>query len=298
MTLRDLEYVCAVADFGHFGKAAEASHVGQPTLSGQIRKLEEYLGVTLFERTKRSVRLTPVGEQIVEVARTVLSGAKQIEQMAEAHRDPAAGQFRLGIIPTIAPYLIPRFMKPLRQRFPFLKVAFVEEITDGLIHRLRRGDLEAAIIATAPEDPQLLSSTLYREPFWVAMPKGHRLADSDPVDPSELNPDELLLLTDGHCLREQALEVCGLESAAAGADTTATSLETVVNLVSAGEGITLVPALALCKSWSRERHVLVRRFSDPSAQREVRMVYRSGFPHQALLGQIGDVIRKAVSGLH
>lgn len=294
MTLRDLEYVCAVADHTHFGQAAEACHVGQPTLSGQIRKLEEHLGVTLFERTRKSVRLTPVGERIVEIARGMLGAAGQIEQTARAQRDPFAGRFRLGIIPTIAPYLIPRFVKPLDRRFPLLEIVFVEDITDRLTERLEGGALEAAIVATSPDSPRLRSVPLYREPFSVAMPRGHRLAALDSVKPADLDPAELLLLADGHCLRDQALAVCGLEASALGTATSATSLETILNLVSAGHGITFAPALALQSPWFKSLKVLTRPFPSAGADRKVRILHRSGFPQEPLIEQIARLIRGAL----
>jgi LysR family hydrogen peroxide-inducible transcriptional activator len=293
VTLRDLEYACTVADLGHFSKAAEACHVGQPTLSGQIRKLEEYLGVALFERTKRSVRLTPVGREIVEIARTVLEGAERIEQTARAHRDPESGRFRLGLIPTVAPYLIPRFVVPLRRRFPALATVFVEDVTDGLTERLGKGELEAAVVATDPADPKLVSVPLFREPFRVALPPGHTLEGRDAIRPRDLDPSELLLLTDGHCLRDQALAICGVEPRD-GADTAATSLETILNLVAAGHGITLVPELAVRESWIEELRIRTTPFLAPDAERTIRLVYRSGFPHAALIERVAEVVRDSL----
>lgn len=294
MTLRDLEYICAVADLRHFGKAAAACHVGQPTLSGQVRKLEEHLGVVLFERTKRTVRLTPVGAEIVELARATLQDAERIEQTARAHRDPESGQLRLGLIPTIAPYLIPRFLASLGRRFPRLRAILQEDVTEALLGRLRAGELDAAILATRPADTALRSLPLYREPFWAALPRGHRLTKLEAVAPAALERDELLLLTDGHCLKDQALAVCGLEAAATSADTRAASLETILNLVSAGHGVTLVPALVLRDLRFRELRLVARRFEAPNAERTVRLVHRSGYPHELLLARIAAVIRRSV----
>jgi len=294
VTIRDLEYIVAVADLAHFGKAATRCHVGQPTLSGQIRKLEEYLGVTIFERTKRSVRLTPVGEQIVGIARELLERAERIERMAREHHDPSSGRFRLGMIPTIAPYLIPRFVSPLGKRLPRLDLILVEEITEGLIRRLTNGELEAAVVATDPDSPRVSALPLYREPFWLALPVGHRLENSNRIRPSDFLPGELLLLADGHCVRDQALEICGEEATVAGADTTATSLETILNLVSAGHGLTLVPALALRESSLEHLRITTRPLTIPGAERTVRMIYRSGYPHKPLLEEIASVIRAAL----
>jgi LysR family hydrogen peroxide-inducible transcriptional activator len=294
MTLRDLEYVCAVGDLRHFGKAAEACHVGQPTLSGQIRRLEEHLGVVLFERTKRTVRLTPIGAKIVELARATLQAAGRIEEAARAHRDPESGRLRLGLIPTIAPYLIPRFLAPLGKRFPRLQAILQEDVTAVLLGRIEAGELDGAILATPPGETALRSLPLYREPFWVALPRGHRLSKADAVTPSALEPGELLLLTDGHCLKDQALAVCGLATAAAGADTRAASLETILNLVSAGYGITLVPALVLRDLRFRQLRLVARRFDAPDAERTVRLVYRAGYPHESLLARVAAVVRRSV----
>jgi len=294
MTLRDLEYVSAVADHNHFGRAAEACHVGQPTLSAQIRKLEDHLGVALFERTKKSVRLTPVGARIVEIAREMIESAERIEQTASAHRDPFAGRFRLGIIPTIAPYLIPIFIKRLEKRLPRLEIIFVEDITDRLTGRLDSGSLEAAIVATSPQSPRLRSAPLYREPFSLAVPRGHRLAARKSIKPSDLDPAELLLLADGHCLRDQALAVCGLEASALAAAASATSLETILNLVSAGHGITFVPALALQAPSFKNFKVLTRPFLSADADREIRVLHRAAFPQEPLIEQLALLIRSAV----
>lgn len=295
MKLRDLEYAVAVAETAHFGRAADACHVSQPTLSGQIKKLEESLGVELFERTNRSVRLTPVGERVVAIARTMLRSASEIEQTAKAHRDPARGTLRLGMIPTIAPSLIPLFVPALRQRFPALTLALSEETTDRLLVRLDEGDIDAAVIATAPENTRLETIPLYREPFWFALPKRHPLARTKRtgIDPKEVSGEELLLLTDGHCLRDQALSLCGRASAGGQTDTMATSLETLVNLVAAGQGITLVPALSLPLA-SRCPGVVLREprgGAGERAERVIRLVHRPGFSHRALLAEIAEVVR-------
>lgn len=290
MNLRDLRYICAVADHRHFGKAAEAVHASQPTLSGQILKLEDSLGVALFERTTKSVRLTPVGERIVAIARDMLQSADRIETIAQTFRDPTALPLRLGIIPTIAPYIIPLFVDRMAREQPTLKPKFVEDITDSLMRRLDQGDLDAVILATDPGGAQLKSLPLYDEPFWFACPRGHALEQNDSIDLSDLDPEELLLLTDGHCFRDQALAVCGLDTSGTGADTTATSLETIVNLVGAGHGVTLIPAVAMKGAWTTDLGVITRPLNNLDATRTVRLVYRSGFPREALLHRTADVI--------
>lgn len=294
MNLRDLRYVCAVAELRHFGKAAEASHVTQPTLSAQIRKLEDYLGVELFERTNKSVRPTPVGEAVAGLARELLQKADQIEQVARAQKDPEAGPLRLGLIPTIAPYLIPLFVTPLRAALPKIKPVFVEAVTADMLDRLERGDLDAAILATEVEGPRLRAIPLYREPFWLALPRGHRLEHAERIGLDSLDEGEILLLTDGHCFRDQALALCQAKGATGLADTTATSLETIINLVGAGHGITLVPALAIKGAWTTDLGVIVHPLQAPEAVRSVSLVYRAGFPRRALLEKLAAMIRQQV----
>lgn len=294
MNLRDLRYACAVAELEHFGRAAEACNVSQPTLSAQIRKLEAFLGVALFERTNKSVKVTPTGERIVAVARDILVRADEIRAIADARKDPLSGPLRLGLIPTIAPYLIPHFLQPLRARLGAVKPVFVEAVTATLLERLDAGDLDAAIIATDPARPRLREIPLYREPFWAALPRGHALGDQETIALERLDPGELLLLTEGHCLREQALAVCGQGAQAPTADTSATSLETLVNLVAAGHGVTLVPALALRGAWMTDFGVIARPCGGEAAARTVRLAHRAGFPRMALLQALARALRSSL----
>ena len=293
MNLRDLEYVCAVDDHGHFGRAAEACHVSQPTLSAQIKKLEGDLEIELFERRRGHVTRTPAGEDILPIAREILGAAREIELTAQRFRDPEAGRLHLGLIPTIAPYLIPVVVEPLRERYPNLDVVFVEDTTDGLLGRLDRGELDAAVLATAHDELALAEYPLYREPFWFALPSGHPWSRRGAIDPGDIPSEELLLLQDGHCLRDQALDVCGASAGRAHADTSATSLETLVNLVAAGLGVTLVPALAMDVA-ERARGVAVCRARDAKAARDVRLVHRSSFPRAELVRDMSRVIARAI----
>lgn len=295
MNLRDLRYLVAVADLRHFGRAAEACFVSQPTLSGQIRKLEEELGVTLFERDSKSVTATPAGEAIVRHARLALAEADTISDLAHAHRDPFAGPLRLGVIPTIAPYLMPLVLRALRSRYAKLGLVLSEELTAPLIERLRRHEIDAALVATDEGGDDLAALPLFVEPFWLAMPRKHALADADEVSLRDLDAGEVLLLADGHCLADQARSVCG--SRAAGdtpesGDLRASSLETLLQLVGAGFGTTLVPALALRGSWTTDAGVIARPFRARDAQRTVRLVYRRSYPRAAVLEALADVIRE------
>lgn len=293
MNLRDLRYLIAVADKRHFGRAAEVCHVSQPTLSGQIKKLEDYLGVTIFERTSRSVAVTPIGEEILRHARLAVEQADLISAVAQAHRDPLAGPLRLGVIPTLGPYLMPLVLGALRKGFPDLRLVLSEEMTDSLNARLRRHELDAALLATAPDDSDFDAIRLFDEPFWLACPREHALVRVEEITYDDLASADMLLLADGHCLRDQALEVCRRadagESLGVG-DLRAASLETLLQLVGSGFGCTLVPALALRGPWMTDAGVLVRPLSLPGASRRVSLVFRRSFPRREALEALADLL--------
>ena len=295
MNLRDLRYLIAVAEHKHFGKAAEACFVSQPTLSGQIKKLEDHLGVTLFERTKRHVQITPVGERILEQARAVEARVKSIETLARFHQDPLAGPLNLGMIPTLGPYLTPLMLPPMRQRFPRMRPVLSEDMTEPLLDRLRRHEVDAALLATPVDASDLVDRPLFDEPFWLAFPRDHRLYNVEEITLENLPGEELLLLADGHCLARQAVEICRLQDETAGVTTSdlrASSLETLIQLVGAGFGCTLVPALALRGSWTTDAGVVVRPLEMPDAFRRVRLVYRRGFPRVQALDALAELIRE------
>lgn len=288
MNIRDLEYAVAVADFGHFGRAAEACHVSQPALSGQIKKLERELGVDLFERTKRSVRVTEAGEDILRLARQLLEQADAIRETADALKDPYAGRLRLGIIPTIGPYLTPLLLPSLTHHLPRLDLALVENMTHVLEQRLVDGDIDAAILATPPEESRLTAIALYDEPFWIALPHGHRLEAEESIDVTDIQLDELLLLADGHCLRDQVLSFC--QRGGSATNTQDTSLATILALVGAGAGVTLVPAISLQGSWMTDAGIAVRREKSGLAQRTVTLVFRASYPRREILEKLADII--------
>lgn len=302
MNLRDLQYLVAVADERHFGRAASACHVSQPTLSGQIRKLEERLGVPLFERTNRSVSTTPVGEDIVECARQVMVGVDRIHAIADARRDPLSAPLRLGVIPTLSPYLMPLVLRPLRERHPRLRLVLTEEVTDSLLRRLRAHEIDAALLATPPDDPALAEAPLFDEPFWLAHTLDDPLNEVEEVDAGMLARLDLLLLADGHCLSDQVAELCGGRTDAEGgagggggnggelADFRASSLETLLQLVGAGFGCTLVPALAIGGPWMTDLGVVARPLGLKEASRRVRLVYRRSFPNPRVLDAVRGII--------
>src|ERR1700757_633161 len=211
MNLQELRYLVALAEHRHFGRAAEACHVSQPTLSSQIRKLEDELGVTLLERTNKRVDLTPVGSQILVHAQEALSQAAQMEAVARASRDPLVGSLKLGAIPTLAPYLMPLILKPIRQAYPGLIIELWEDQTRALIAGLRNHRLDAALLATAPEVPEVTEIKLFDEPLLAALPSAHKLANAKTVSEKAL-AGELLVLAEGHCLSNHALEACGAKS--------------------------------------------------------------------------------------
>jgi LysR family transcriptional regulator, hydrogen peroxide-inducible genes activator len=294
LNLQDLRYLVAVAEHRHFGRAAEACSVSQPTLSSQIRKLEDGLGVKLLERTNKRVDLTPVGSQIVQHARQALAAAREMETVASASRDPLVGPLRLGVIPTLAPYLMPLILEPLRRAYPALTIELWEDQTRALIEGLRSRNLDAALLATASGAPEITEIEIFREPLLAALPPRHRLAKAASIKEESLTSD-LMVLAEGHCLANQALAACGQKPNtprnALQTSMQAATLETLVNLVAAGYGATLIPALAV-PSLSR-REIVIRPLAGDSA-RTIRLASRPGYSRPQALRAIEKVIRKAV----
>ncbi|MFQ5643616.1 MAG: LysR substrate-binding domain-containing protein [Thiogranum sp.] len=295
MNLRDLQYLVAVAETNHFGKAAERCCVSQPTLSGQIKKLEDELGITLFERTNRSVEITPVGETLLQPALRIMEQVERIRQLARSHSDPLVGPLRLGAILTISPYLIPLILRPLKQQHPQMRLVLSEEMTDTLTARLHNHEIDAALLATRVEDRGLQAIPLYDEPFWMAYPKTRAPAADKNISRRELEKTDLLLLSDGHCLADQAMSVCRIhnrDKQGEMADLRAASLETLLQLVAADMGCTMVPALALQGSWSRDKAIVMRKLEFPDAHRRVSIVYRKSFPRPEAIEVLADTIRQ------
>ena len=291
MNLRDLKYLIAVADHRHFGRAAAASFVSQPTLSTQIRKLEDELGVALIERAPRKVMLTPIGAEIVERARRVASEVEQMKEAARRSQRPEAGAVRLGIFPTLGPYLLPHVIPTIRERYPDLQLLLVEEKSDELLARLRDGRLDAAILALPVHDDQLHQEYLFEEPFLLAVPEQHRLARQTGLSVDDLASENLLLLEDGHCLRRQTLEVCQLAGAHEKSEFRATSLETLRQMVAANVGITLLPALAVQPPVSQPPHIRLLPFSGTQPSREIAMLWRRSSAMSGFLAGLASVFR-------
>jgi LysR family hydrogen peroxide-inducible transcriptional activator len=298
MNLRDLRYLIAVAEQRHFGRAAEACAVSQPTLSAQVKKLEAYLGVTLIERGGKTVAATPMGEEVVALARLAVEQADAIVELARSRRDPLAGPLRLGIIPTLGPYLLPWVMAPLAKRFPELALVVHEDLTDNLVAGLRSHSLDAALLALPIEAGDLECRPLFDEPFWLATPPGHPLAAAKTIRERDLLDANLLLLAEGHCLRDQALAVCGLgdrrpassRPGATSGDLRATSLETLRQMVAAGYGCTLLPALAVQTGRHGTTTLDTRPLDLPDAKRRIGLLYRKSFPRRQGLERLGEAI--------
>ncbi|MCF3934384.1 LysR substrate-binding domain-containing protein [Acuticoccus sp. M5D2P5] len=289
MTLRELEYLVALARYRHFGRAADACSVSQPTLSTQLRKLEAELGVQLVERSSSGALLTPFGKATAERARQILLEVQHIKDAAQEGRDPEGGAVRLGIFPTLGPYLLPSIMLRFADRFPALQLYLVEEKSPSLLTRLHDGDIDAALLALPVEDEALASAFLFEEPFLLAVPPGHPLADRGGITLDDIADQKLLLLEDGHCLRDQALDVCQLSGAVEQSAFRVSSLETLRHMVAAGLGVTLLPELATITGAERPDAPRLVRFADPPPNRRIALFWRKSSPRDALYHAMADL---------
>ncbi|SDG41632.1 hydrogen peroxide-inducible genes activator [Roseospirillum parvum] len=301
-TLRQLSYLVSLAEHLHFGRAAEACRVTQSTLSAGLQDLETLLGTTLVERgSRRQVRLTPVGEDTVIRARALLRDAEALVRAVEAAGAPLSGRLRLGVIPTLAPYLLPRVLPVIRQRHPALRLFLREDQTARLLDQLDSGRLDAGLIALPWDTAGLEVAVLGEEDVWVALPRDHRLADQAAIDPEELAQERLLLLEDGHCLRGHALAACRLQvPRAATADEAgevfqATSLGTLIQMVAGGLGVTLVPRMAVPVEGGPE--VITRPLAVNRVARQVALVWRKGSPLGTDLTLLAATLRPEVAAL-
>jgi LysR family transcriptional regulator, hydrogen peroxide-inducible genes activator len=289
LSLRALGYLVALAETGHFGKAAERCFVSQPTLSAQLKKMEDQLGVQLVERGQQA-RLTDIGERVVERARRVLDEAREIEELARNFQDPLAGELRIGLIPTVGPYLLPRIAGALREQFPRLKLLLLEHQTHRIVELLKSGEIDVGILALPIPAERLVTRALYAETFQVALPPDHRLAKRRRLSLDDLDGESLLLLEDGHCLRDQALAACRLARVREAPDFRATSLETLRQMVAAGVGITLLPSLAVEQPGARVPAMAVRRFQDPEPSRTIAAAWRPGCAREETIGYLCGAI--------
>jgi LysR family hydrogen peroxide-inducible transcriptional activator len=293
MTISELRYLVALANRAHFGRAAEDCHISQPTLSTQIRKLEDYLGVTLIERGARSFALTPVGLEVVEKARKIVAQVDALLASTRAPQDLLTWPLNLGVIPTLAPYFLPRLLPLIKSHFQRLHLAVHEDLTGHLLERLRSHQIDAALLALPLENVEFEEIALFDEPFWFACPPRHPLARQKTVTEDDLEGETMLLLADGHCLRGQALAACGRTAAHEERidDFRAASLETICQLVAAGFGCTLLPALAAAAPTGLEPPYVVRPLRSRQASRRIGLVWRRGYPKAADLALLAKLVR-------
>jgi LysR family hydrogen peroxide-inducible transcriptional activator len=293
MNLRDLQYLVALAEHRHFGRAADACFVSQPTLSTQIKKLEDELGVPLVERTPRKVLLTEVGRDIAIRARDVLNEIEQIRGVARRTLDPESGTVRLGIFPTLGPYLLPHALPLVRAAFPKLELLLVEEKTEAVLRMLREGKLDAGILALPLHEDSLHSEFLFEEPFLLAVSEDHPLAHKQgQLKLADLSNQNLLLLEDGHCLRDQALEVCHMAGAGEHSGFRATSLETLRQMVAANVGITLLPAMAVKPPVAPVENLHLIEFKGHPPSRRIAMVWRKSSAMDAFLRRLAAIFQQ------
>lgn len=296
MTLTELRYIVTLARERHFGRAAEKCHVSQPTLSVALKKVEGRIGALLFERGTSEVRPTPLGEQVAAQAERVLEEATRLEEIAAQGRDPLVGPLRLGVIYTIAPYLLPRLIPALHARAPRMPLYLQENFTARLAELLRRGELDVAVIALPFDEPGIVTRAVYDEPFRVALPAGHALCGEAEIPMQRLMNEQLLLLGQGNCFRDQVVEACphltepgGLERSLEGS-----SIETLRHMVASGAGVSVVPASA-CESWRGDDPLVTfRPISEPVPSRRVALAWRVTFPRPQAIDALSDAIRDAL----
>ncbi len=290
-TLRQLEYLVAVAEERSFQRAARRCHVTQPALSTQIRQLEDLLEVILFERDRRRVLVTPAGEALLARAREVLAAADDLVTAARAFTQPMAGTLRLGVIPTVAPFLLPSVLPRIRREFPALRLLLREDQTADLVAACEAGRIDLLLLALEADLGRLISEPLFDDPFLLAVPEGHRLARRGRLPETALEGEEVLLLEDGHCLRDQTLAVCREAGAPEVGDFRASSLATLVEMVASGVGVTLLPRLAEA-SVLREGLVL-RRFAAPEPRRTIGLAWRARSPRVEAFRALGALMQPA-----
>ncbi|QUJ67240.1 DNA-binding transcriptional regulator OxyR [Photobacterium sp. GJ3] len=295
MNIRDLEYLVALSEHRHFRKAAEACFVSQPTLSGQIRKLETELGVSLLERTSRKVLFTDVGLNLVNQAKKVLHEVKVLSEMASQQGESMSGPLHIGFIPTVGPYLLPLIIPAMKAAFPQLELFLHEAQTQVLVQQLDEGKLDCIILAAVKESEHFKELSLYHEPMVLAVPEGHPWSGRSELPMNELNGQTLLMLGDGHCLRDQAMGFCFAAGAKEDGSFKATSLETLRNMVAAGSGITLLPKLATPNTSKRDGVCYIKA-CEPEPSRLITLAYRPGSPLKGRYEQLSEQIRRSITG--
>ncbi len=280
-TLKQLRHLTSLAEHMHFGRAAKAAHVTQSTLSASLKELEQTLGAALVDRTQRRVVFTPLGREVVERARRLLDEAEALAELARARGKPLSGPLRLGVIPTISPFFLPRVLPGLRRAYPALQLHLVEDQTARLVEQLNGGKLDVLLLALPYDIPSAETALVARDPFSLVCPKDHALAHTAPVKPRALEDETLLLLRDGHCLRGHALDACALADRRESAALEATSLHTLVQMVDNGLGVTLLPQVAIDAGILRGTQLVARPLDGPRAARDLGLVWRRGTARKA-----------------
>lgn len=288
MNLRDFEYIKAVAKWRHFSKAAKAVNVSQPTLSSQIKKFEDYWQIKLFERSNKQVLLTPMGQKLMPFIDDILNRTSRFEDFIKSSKDPYGGQFRLGAFPTLAPYLFPKIIKPIQAQFDQLAVLLVEEKTDTLIKQLKNGDLDAALLALPIDEKTFDHLPIFSDSFYLCVPKTHALAKRKSMTQVELENLSLLLLEEGHCLADQALNICNSSQNFQDMNYRATSLPTLLQMVRMGLGITLIPEIAVTNDYD---DLVFIKIEGKQSHRKIGLFYRHSSTRQKLTQALSEIFK-------
>jgi LysR family hydrogen peroxide-inducible transcriptional activator len=279
-SIKQLKYLCAVAEYKHFTKAADACFVTQSTLSAAIAELESQLDAKVFERNKKSVLITPLGEKLLKQARVILGDVEDFVALARAYAEPLSGDLRLGVIPTIGPFLLPPMLSSLRRNFPKLKLFLKEEMSAQLERQLQQGQLDLIILALPYALPDMEVISLCKDEFLLCLPPGHAFENLKQVEQKQLRGESLLLLEEGHCLRDHALEACQLKAAATDIVYQGNSLHTLVQMVANGLGLTLLPAMSVAADVLGDTHLSIKHFSNENVDREIGMAWRKTDPRR------------------
>jgi len=294
-TLRQLRFLTALAEHRHFGHAAESCLIGQSTLSAGIQELEDLLGVKLFERSKRHVAPTAIGLEIADRARELLDGAESLVDLAASARDPMSGPFQLGLIPTIAPFLVPQIMPQLKTAFPNLKIYLREEQTAQLVTRLNEGQLDAAILALPVSMSGIETRDIGRDAFWVIYPEGHRFQALKSIESHDLAMEDLLLLEDGHCMRDHALAACSLEAARRNSAFQGTSLHTLVQMVANGLGVTILPQMAINSGMIKGLPLGSTRLEGEAPYRRIALAWRRSSSRKETFNRLAETLAEMLA---
>ena len=293
-SIKQLKYICAVAEHRHFSKAADACFVTQSTLSAAIQDLEAQLGVVIFERSKKSVLVTPLGESLLNQARVILGDVEDFVSIARSHEEMLTGELRLGVIPTIGPFLLPSLLSELRKEYGKLKLYLKEEMSGVLLQQLQQGKLDLIILAFPYPLPEMESVKLFSDEFLLCLPPGHQLEKSKLVSQKNLRGESLLLLEEGHCLRDHALEACKLGKDDAQIVYQGNSLHTLVQMVANGLGVTLLPQMAISADVLGETHLELKHFGEENVSREIGMAWRKSDPRREEYLLLADFIKNSV----